>query len=238
MRVEYHMNTFNMTKEKHQLTLQLVADRLNEMSGAWEVQNHLVKGPGTTAIVLKDHDDVGEGHIDIGFVLNDKRPEETTVWDCAVGFGVDLKSKLQCAVDLWSQSTANVPLELLTQSGEFAEHSHGDDGLGISGWHTIHSPIVGWGVKEPPAHLQKWMVENPLLPRMEASFKESLPNRPLNGVKFVLGASTSGDAVEVRLNGAYHETLSNALASIDWPRPSPTAITRYFVLFVHGNKPR
>jgi hypothetical protein len=60
-------------------------------------------------------------HLDIGFSLNRDR-EDTTIWDCASGFGRTKSEALSSAVEAWLQTTAPVVLELLTRQGTYAEH--------------------------------------------------------------------------------------------------------------------
>jgi hypothetical protein len=56
-------------------------------------------------------------------------------------------------------------------------------------------------------------------------------DRPLlNGIKLVFG----GEIAEVRIDGARNEAGTEALQLLDWPRVTPFASIRCFVLAVHG----
>lgn len=208
-----------------------IVKELSALSAPWEDSGELVLGPGTTAVIVRnDHPDAGPGHVDIGFVLNRNRGDAPIIWDCAAGGEGDLRQAATFVSSLWVKTTAATVLELLTQRGEYAEHSDGEDGLGLKGWHTIHGPILGYG-RDDARPLQTWCVENPVVPLLGDLLAAALPPGPVHGVKFLLGAFDEESIAEVRIDGAESETCSDALLKLDWPKQG-AQVARFFVLFI------
>ena len=213
------------------LALELIAETLGGLSGRWKVRGDMVRGSGTTAVVVRRHVDGSATHLDFGFVLNRKNPDATTIWDCSGGTG-DGDEAVRGAVEIWSASTAPVVLELLTGTGRFATHCPYDDPIGFTGWHSIIGPVTTWGTAEASELLQQWFVETPVLPRLTEAITPHLDRPVLNGVKLFIGGGEE-DIAEVSVNGMPEPTASSALAALPWPRPSDFAVARLFALLVH-----
>lgn len=208
-----------------------VARQLTAFSGTpWRVGEEWVEGSGTLAVVVRRHESLGDEHVDFGFVLNRSRADAPIIWDCTSGLGPTSRAAIADAVDKWVRLTATVCFELLDQKGRYADHFEPGDAGGLRGWHVIHGPIMGFGRGDGPEQMQRWMLENSLLPQLEASLLAGFDRPELNGIKILFGS----DVAEVRINGIRHEEASAALASLDWPRLDPPAFARCFILAIHG----
>jgi hypothetical protein len=219
--------------------LAIVAERLTELGGRpWRVEGEWAKGPGTTAVALGEEHTGTVGHLDLLFVLNADRPEDTTVVDCVAGYGTTTHDKIHRAVETWATTTAVSLLELLEHKGWLADHlpSHASDGL--SGWHAIHGGIIGWGTGEDHGAVRDWAAGHPLLPALAPALAaEGFERDHLIGLKFFFGSHNGTDTAEVRVNGRVSETASQALLGLDWPRcAAGGAYARTFVLLVHADE--
>jgi hypothetical protein len=209
----------------------LIADRLNALRFEWRAVGPFVEGPGTTRLIAAAIHSDSPRHLDIGFVGDRTQPEQHVLWDCTTGLRPDLDEALAHAVDVWSQVTAPVLLELLTLRGDFADHFHGDDPYGFPGWHAIGGIIAGWGHGVGVGELREWALTNPLLPSLRDSLAPLLPaTRPV-GLKLYFGASAkSGETTEVRVDGSEVPGPSAVLASLAWPRCELAYVKTYFLL--------
>jgi len=214
------------------LTRQLVAEGLTAMLGEWVVQDEIVRGNGTLAVLFQPHGTGPHGHVDLGFYFNVGAPQKFILWDCAAGIGATPEEGRRNAVKTWLASTAPVMLELLDQKGKLADHAHGDDGLGMTGWHSIHGPFVGWGKGNGGEILQQWVVEHPLLPQLASLLPQYLRRDMPNGVKFIYAHINNTVTAEVRVNGDVIEPLTQALAALPWPQPE-MGFFRSYVMLVH-----
>jgi hypothetical protein len=52
-------------------------------------------------------------------------------------------------------------------------------------------------------------------------------------VRLFLGGNGTEEVAEVQINGHIHQVASEALASLDWPRPEGLGYVRAFVLALH-----
>lgn len=226
----------SMTEGYHEAWLRAVrlalVKELTAIRGEWADNGEAVVGPGTIAVVPAFRHEAELGHVDIGFVLNRDRPDVPVVWDCAYG-GSDspLEAAAALACSMWARTTAPTVFELMSQRGEYAAHAHGDDGLGLDGWHSIHGPILTYG-DDSAEQLQKWCLDNPIVPALRDGLAGELPPTPIHGVKFLLGAFGDGSSAEVRIDGERSEACSDALLRLRWPK-TPSRVVRFFVLFVH-----
>jgi len=207
-----------------------VAARMETFEPGWTVVGNEVIGPGTLAVHPAHEHKGGSDHIDLGFVLNRHRPDVPVIWDCAAGFGTTPDQVAERAVEAWATCTASVVFEFLTRTGEYAEHIEPGDPIGLPGWHCIHGSILGFGDGEGGRTMQGWVLDHPLLPALSDVLLHSLDRPELNGIKFLFGSGVQ----EVRINGEWNETASDALGRLDWPRLDPPAFARCFVLAVHG----
>jgi len=218
-----------------QAVLAIVAEQLAGISGKeWTVADGLVKGPGSTAVRLGDPHSDDPHHLDLVYLLDVDRPEETAVVDCVAGFGAGDEAAVRRGVEIWASTTAVTLLELLAHSGRFAGHVDPRDPDGFPGWHAIHGGIVAWGVGDRHHVVQDWTLDHPLLPKLAPALAGGLPRKELVGVKLFFGGRAGDETAEVRVAGEYHEAASRALAELDWPRVAEgAAYARTFVLLVH-----
>ncbi|WP_329244271.1 DUF6348 family protein [Actinoallomurus sp. NBC_01490] len=221
-----------------QAVLAIVAEQLSEMSGRpFELENGRVKGPGSTAVVLAKRPDHagGDGHLDLDFVLNVDRPQDTTITDCVAGYGESPEAKVRQAVEMWAGTTVSAVLELLAQNGRFAAHLAPDDPDGLPGWHAIHGGVIGWGTGERYEAASQWLGDHAVLPDLAPALTgEPFERHHLIGVKVFFGSTDGTDTAEVRVNGRVHPAASQALRDIAWPRTAGSAYARTFILLVHG----
>lgn len=214
--------------------LPMIADGLHRLTGGdYRVVGEEVVGPGTTSLVIAAHPDVPESersaHVDIGFVLNRER-DDSTIWDCSSGFGSTKPEALKSAVDAWLQTTAPVVLELLTQTGTYADH-YSSAQSGLAGRHGIHGAILGWGKGDAPGHLQQWWLANPLLPVLGPVMgTHEWP--VLGGLRIFFGSQGGESIAEVKINGRLLPQAVEMLLDQDWPRFEEPAYVRSFILTI------
>ncbi|MGN9843359.1 DUF6348 family protein [Nonomuraea sp. H19] len=215
--------------------LDVLAGRLSAAMGKpWQVRDGMAKGPGAIGVVLRDDHSSSPSHLDLDFVLDVDRPGDTTISDCAVGYGATTEEAVARAVQVWLDTTGSAILELLTQDGSFAGHFGPGHPDGFPGWHAIHGGIIGWGTGDDHDAVQRWAVQHVLLPHLAPALKGTFERDELIGVKAFFGGGEGGETAEIRVNGDYHEAGSRALADLDWPRPSRgVSYARTFVLLVH-----
>jgi hypothetical protein len=205
---------------------------LSRFRDGWIDDGELVVGPGTVAVRAAITHDSEPGHVDLGFVLNRDRPDAPVIWDCVAGGPAQDDVAAQRACSIWAQTTAPVIMELLTQKSQYADHAHGDDGLGLAGWHSIHGAILGYGTNDATA-LQRWCLDNAVVPALRDVLAPALSPAWLHGAKFLLGAFDEDSIAEVRIDGIRHEACSDTLLKLPWPKEGKR-VARFFVLFVHA----
>lgn len=221
-----------------QAVLAIVAEQLTELGGErWEAVDGLAKGPGSAAVALAAPHGEGAAHLDLAFLLDAGRPQETAVTDCVAGFAVDSEAAVRRAVEVWASTTGVTLLELLAHNGRFAGHLHPSDADALPGWHGIHGGIVGWGTGDRHNAVQDWTLTHPLLPQLAPAFADGFGRDGLIGVKIFFGGGTGDEAAEVRVDGEVHEQASKLLLGLDWPRVAEgSAYARTFVLLVHPER--
>jgi hypothetical protein len=215
--------------------LSMLADRLSAAMGRpWRIQDGMAKGPGTTAVVLRDDHAGSPGHLDVDFVLDVGRPDDTTITDCVAGYGATPADAVDRAIQTWLDTTGSAMLEVLVQDGSFAAHFGPDDADGFPGWHAVHGAITGWGTGDDHDAVQRWAVQHALLPHLAPALKGTFDHGRLIGVKAFFGGGEGGETAEIRVNGDHHAAGSRALADLDWPRPAAgVSYARTFVLLIH-----
>jgi hypothetical protein len=146
-------------------------DALNGLHPGWSLATDGIAGPGGAVVRLgQRHSSESEGHVDVQFVLDGSVSQPVELWDCLSGLGSTAVERARFAARLWAQTTAGVLLELkYSQRGEFADHYHGSDSGGFSGWHVIAGAIVGFGNGDSAQDLQQWWLHNPVLPTWRAT---------------------------------------------------------------------
>jgi hypothetical protein len=206
---------------------------LNDRHPGWTVTADGITGPERARVrLLQMHEAQSPGHVDVQFVLDDRAKPAIELWDCVVGFGDTDEARAQCAAKIWGQTTAGVWLELkYSGQGKFADHYHGADPGGFTGWHAIAGAIIGYGSGHSPGVLQDWWLAHPVLPALAAALNGSLVDEKCPyGIKIFFGGV---DVAEVRVNGEPHEAASAALAALPWPRLDPPAFVRSYVVVLY-----
>ncbi|HEU0130751.1 MAG TPA: DUF6348 family protein [Mycobacteriales bacterium] len=223
-----------MTTDADADALRRLAHGLQGRTGRlFSVTDDCVDGPGTTRVVIAPHGDMPASdqaaHIDVGFMLNRDRAD-TTIWDCATGFGRSKAEAIDSAVNAWLSTTGSVVLEFLEGTGEHADHYTSAE-TGLAGCHAIHGPILGWGVGDGPKALQQWWLDHPLLPLLAQVL-------PLGGSDFIralrvfFGSQGFESIAEVTLDRQPSAAASDLLLAQDWPRFDEPAYVRTFVLVI------
>ncbi|GAA1179558.1 hypothetical protein F4556_004808 [Kitasatospora gansuensis] len=202
---------------------------IREMAGLGQeftLDGPLVRGPGTTAVAFRDHDEhgTGAGHVDLGYVLRLGQGDAPVLWDCAAGVGGTEVERLDSAVRMWAGTTATAVLSLLTGEGDHY------DAPEFPGWHVVQGPAAVFGADTDP--LFDWVTERDLGPVLAAAVLPKLTERQVNGVKLFFGGKAGDDVAEVRINGTVCEPASAALRALDWPRGERLCWARLFLLLV------
>ena len=226
-----------------QLTIQaradLVAAALNEArGGGWTaVEGGLVRGPGTLAVAVTANHSEEPRHLDLEFVLNAERRDETAIIDCVTGMARDVEAAIQQAIHMWMTTTAAAGFELLNQRGEDAAHFDPNDPQGFPGWHMIGGTVLGWGLSDESA-IGDWMAAVAPWNALASVIEPGLDRPMLNGIKFYLASSEGFEAAEVRINGLRHDPSSMALAHMDWPRTQTLTAARTYTVLLHRDNSR
>ncbi|WP_055588365.1 DUF6348 family protein [Streptacidiphilus griseoplanus] len=196
------------------------------------VDGAVARGPGTTAVAVREHPDTGGGHVDLGYVLHLGRADTPVLWDCTAGLGKTEEEKLDNAVRMWATTTAATVVELLDARGEHGDHYAPDRPGGVPGWHAVQGPACVFGFGNQA--LAEWLGGNHVLPALAPRLAAELDHPLLNGVKLFLGGRAGDDVAEVRVNGEVSEPASAALRAMDWPRGERLAWARLCVLLLAG----
>ena len=215
------------TERWHRAVRSAVLDELSALGAVWREADGELRGPGGHSLRVAERHPGGPGHADLCFDLGSGQE----VWDCVVGFGEDLEAAARMLARIWAGTSAPALLELTDRRGRFADHAHGDDGLGLARWHSIHGPILAYGSGDPHA-LQRWLLEHPVVPSIADDLRGPLAPGALHAVKVFVGALEEPIA-EVRIDGERHDLASAALMRLDWPRTPVGSVARQLVLFLH-----
>ncbi len=208
------------------------ATALESLRGGWIVSDGVIALGGLRVEISCGAHSDNPRHLDVRCELAGAPPGHAGLSDCVVGFGDTHADVGRTAAHIWVSTTASAILELqFSRRGEFASHYHGSEPDGLSGWHVIHGGILGYGDAEHGRTLQRWWVEHPFLPVLARAIAADLePAAAPHGMKLFFG----GDSVaEVSLNGVRHPAASDALLGLEWPRLSPPAFVRSYVLALH-----
>lgn len=219
---------------ERRLTLDELAAGMQHLTGqSFSIEAGHVEGPGTTRIIVRPHPEVEVSaqvaHVDIGYVLNRER-DDTTIWDCASGFGATKPDAIASAVGAWLKTTAPVVQELMVGTSEYADHYAAGE-TGIVGRHAIHGAILGWGQGDGHHALQRWWLDNPLLPLLAPVINPtSWP--PFSALRIFFGSQQGQSTTEVKLNGDPLDDAGRLVAELPWPRFQDPAYVRSFVLLI------
>jgi len=194
----------------------------------FEIDGDVVRGPGTTAVAVREHADDTGGHVDLGYVLRLGDGAGPVVWDCTAGLGRTEEERLANAVRMWRTTTASAVLELLEWRGVHGDHFAPGAPGGVPGWHAVQGPACVFGFESEA--LGDWLADHQLLPAVTAEVLPRLREPELNGVRFFFGGRTGDEVAEVRVNGEPAADASAALRGLDWPRGERLAWARCFVL--------
>jgi len=205
---------------------------LNDLLPGWSISDGVIRGPEDAAIRFsEEHPSSSEAHVDVEFSFQDSTGVDVRLWDCVSGFGETVADWAETAAHIWSNTTALALLELkYSRRGEYADHFHGDEPQGLTGWHCICSSVLGYGVGESGQLLQDWWLQNhTVLPGLASALDDLTDSGP-HGIKILFGAN---DIAEVRVDGHHHEKASEALRSLDWPRLPDPGFLRVYVIAMH-----
>ncbi|MEY9967276.1 hypothetical protein ABIA33_005341 [Streptacidiphilus sp. MAP12-16] len=194
----------------------------------FQIDGGIVRGPGTTAVAVREHGGHGSGHVDLGYALRLGEGEGPVVWDCTAGLGRTEEERLQNAVRMWRTTTASAVVELLERRGLHGDHFAPGAVGGVAGWHAVQGPACVFGFRSGP--LGDWVAEHQLLPAVADAVLPYLTEPALNGVKFFFGGRADDEVSEVRVNGEPVAAASAALGRLAWPRGERLAWARCFVL--------
>ncbi|QMU75510.1 hypothetical protein GXW83_06895 [Streptacidiphilus sp. PB12-B1b] len=194
----------------------------------FEIDGSVVRGPGTTAVAVRDHADDTGGHVDLGYVLRLGDGVGPVVWDCAAGLGRTEEERLNNAVQMWRTTTASTVVELLERRGVHGDHFAPGAVGGVPGWHAVQGPACVFGFDSEP--LGDWVAEHQLLAAVAGEVLPRLRQPDLNGVRFFFGGRSGDEVAEVRVNGEPAADASAALRRLAWPRGERLAWARCFVL--------
>ncbi|TDU06729.1 hypothetical protein EDD99_5297 [Streptomyces sp. 846.5] len=194
----------------------------------FQAEEGIVRGPGTTAVAVREHVGQGGGHVDLGYVLRIGEGGGPVVWDCAAGLGRTEEEQLQNAVRMWRTTTASAVVEMLERRGVHGDHVAPGAAGGVAGWHAVQGPACVFGFRSGP--LGDWVAEHQLLPAVAEVVLPHLNDPVLNGVKFFFGGRSGDEVAEVRVNGEPVAEASAALRRLSWPRGERLAWARCFVL--------
>ena len=194
----------------------------------FEIDGSVVRGPGTTAVAVREHADDTGGHVDLGYVLRLGDGAGPVVWDCTAGLGRTEEERLTNAVRMWRTPTASAMVELLEWRGLHGDHYAPGAVGGVPGWHAVQGPACVFGFESGP--LGDWLAENQLLPTVTDQVVPRLRDPVVNGVRFFFGGRSGDEVAEVRVNGEPAPDASAALRRLPWPRGERLAWARCFVL--------
>lgn len=220
------------------LLLAMLAEQLTGLHGTWTVDGDHVRGPGTLRLEVADHPGVrapaGTCHIDVGVRLRPDRADAPVLWDCATGFGATPAEAQASAVQVWTEMTGRVVLELLTQRGQFADHVDARSRDGLAGRHTIQGAVRFWGMGPGAETLQRWWLANPLLPVLLPALAPWL-SPLLSSVRIFFGSQAGHDTAEVLVDRRPVPAAQDALLALDWPRTTEAAYARTFLVTMPGD---
>jgi hypothetical protein len=200
----------------------------------FHVDDQVVRGPGRTAVAVREHREQREGsetgaaHLDLGYVLRLGDGEGPVVWDCASGLGRTEEQRLENGVRMWRTTTASAVVELLDGRGLHGDVFPPGAAAGAPGWHAVQGPACVFGFRNGP--LSEWVEGNHLLPAVAEHVLPRLDGRALHGVRFFFGGRADDEVAEVRVNGEPVAAASAALQALRWPRGAHLAWARCFLL--------
>lgn len=208
------------------------AEVLNGVMPGWVVEQDMIRGPEDAAVRFGARHPVSSpGHADVEFSFEDRAADSLRLWDCVVGFGEDLQARARNAATIWGSTSAMALLEFkYSRRGKYADHYMSHEATGLTGWHAICSPIIGWGQGDGGRELQEWWTRHEqVLPALAPALQDLQDNLP-HAIKVFLGGQ---DVAEVRVDGEHHDAASDALLALDWPRQDPASFVRAFVIAIH-----
>ena len=214
-----------------------LADGLQRLSGkSWTpADDGSVRSEGAPVVFVADlhpDEDPQPGHVDIGFALNPEHPEAPVLWDCATGIGNTPAEVAEYAAFVWLRTTAPTLLEVLEQQSRLADHFDEADPGGLPGMHVVQGPALVFG-RGDTTPLQEWAADNFVLPALCESL---LPRftADVHGVKVLYGGTAGNEVAEVRVDHAYDDAASRALANLRWPRLEMPAFARVYFLVMRA----
>lgn len=215
--------------------LELAGIKLAELTGQeWRVgPGPLLRGPGTLGVRIGERHSDSYRHIDLEFLLNVDRADETSLPDCASGLASDPGEAARQAVGAWADTTASVALELLEQRGKYATHFAPGVPGGFPGWHAIVGGVSGWGTGADAAAKRQWVAGTCPWAGLAPAISTGLARPFLNGIRIFIGQGGDYENCEVKINGMLHEPSTAALTAMNWPRTTQMSTAKVFLLLVH-----
>lgn len=205
---------------------------LRSLSDGWVLDDGVIAREGCRVEISRGTHSNERSHLDVRCEIAALPQGHPGLCDCVVGFGDTDADIGRTAAHIWASTTASAVLELqYSRRGEYAAHYRGSERDGLSGWHVIHGGILGYGNRDHAEALQRWWIDNPLLPVLARSLASDLEEATApHGIKILFG----GDSIaEVSLDGARHAAASDALLAREWPRLSPPAFVRSYIVALH-----
>lgn len=205
---------------------------LNKLKPGWTIQNDIIRGPEDAAVRFCTlHLVSSPGHADVEFSFQDGASDSLRLLDCVMGFGENIDECASSAAKIWGSTSAPALLELkYSRKGKYADHYFGHEPHGLKGWHSICSPIIGWGRGDGGKALQEWWLSTQqVLPAIAPALADLRGDQP-HAVKILLGGQ---DIAEVRVDGQHHEAASAALLALNWPRQASPSFARAFAIAIH-----
>ncbi|MEV0468701.1 DUF6348 family protein [Streptomyces prunicolor] len=200
------------------------------MTRGIELKGNSLSSPGGWAVGVAPPHHGGGHHYDL-VALPDVsvQPDVPCFMDCVVAMSGDPRK----AADGWVQTAGACMLELLDPRGRFADHVGPDNERGVSGWHSIISGAIGFGLDVAEnRRLQSALLDTNVLPRIAGTFTADLESPFFNGVKVFYGGRPGAMECEIRVNGECHETASAAMKALNLPEPKVFTAVRYYALLL------
>lgn len=186
--------------------------------------------PGAWSVMLLPNHGGDPAHFEIGFVPSATAAEHPVILDDLTGFGVADRTVAH-VLHLWRQTSGACFLEMITRRGRFAAHLDGGGSIGVPGWHTIASGVIGYGPDdEANAALQGAMLRGKALHRLGDLLRPLLDRPANNGIKLLYRQAGPTVTADVSVNGVADEAASRALAELDWPVVDADTSVRCFAV--------
>lgn len=184
-----------MSPESVALFANAFAAVLNGVKPGWQVEKDVIRGPEDAAVRFgAKHEASSPGHADVEFSLVDSDADTPRFWDCVVGPGKSMEACVENAAKIWGSTSAMALLELkYSRKGKYADHFMSHESTGLTGWHSICSPIIGWGQGDGGRALQEWWIRRQaVLPALGPALADLQEGNP-HAIKVFFGGQNVGE---------------------------------------------